>query len=268
MITFARSASLPKIVAGAAIIAMTACDDASDSASFSVEIYPSTPEAQVDNLMCVVTNLPDGMELSSLQVLWMVDGQDYATASGSSWSGPFTTVLKDDTVPAVDVYAGQDWLCYVENDGTLTVGVVDIPMNGDEDLAVEIGSAGGDESSAAEINVPEVAGTWTLAEPISYSCAIEDWFQFSLENMYIDQDGKWLWIETNDGQHGTLAGSVSTHNSIYAEHYIEGSCTERYQLDVRLTDSGTMEGSFTATFFGSGCYDCSLQSWDITATRR
>ena len=265
-----RSAALPIIAAATLFLGTTACSTEADTSSFLVEIYPSKPEAQVDDLMCVVTNLPEEVNLASLQVTWMVNGENYDATSRAAWSGPYTTLITDDTVPAVDVYPGQDWLCYVESDGVLTVGVVDIPTLEDlsEDVSVDPNASSGSDQSDAQINIPEVAGTWTLDTPIAYSCAIEDWFQFSMEDMQIDQDGQWVWIDSGSDNPGTLSGTVNAHSNIYAERYVEGACTERYQLDVRLTDSGTMEGSFTATFYGSGCYDCSLQSWDITATRR
>ena len=79
-----RSVSLQLIAAGALILGTTACDTETDTTSFLVDIYPSSPEAQVDDLMCVVTNLPEEMNLTSLQVTWMVDGENYDAASSTA----------------------------------------------------------------------------------------------------------------------------------------------------------------------------------------
>ena len=90
--------------------------------SATPSITPSSPIEGLDDIICEITapaTDEDGDPIDYI-ITWTVDGIDYPdgdTAMG--WQGPGTTTHIDDTIPSVDMMAGDVWVCTVTpTDGT------------------------------------------------------------------------------------------------------------------------------------------------------
>lgn len=83
-----------------------------------VAIDPAEPLVAQDSLLCLVTtDAPDADgDAVEYSVAWEVNGQPYPRTGDT---GPSTTTLPDDTVPAGDPGPAEEWLCRVTPaDGT------------------------------------------------------------------------------------------------------------------------------------------------------
>jgi hypothetical protein len=79
------------------------------------------PEVGVDDIVCAITAAAtdvDAADTLSYVIEWEADGQVYPDDFGSA-TGPDTTTVTDDTVPAADNSLASSWTCYVvATDGT------------------------------------------------------------------------------------------------------------------------------------------------------
>ena len=83
----------------------------------SVTIQPAAPSV-TDDLVCAVTESTDpDDDALTWTISWSVGGLDYPSAVPGA-AGPLTTTIADDTVPAADTTANQNWVCAaIANDG-------------------------------------------------------------------------------------------------------------------------------------------------------
>ncbi len=96
----------------------------------SISLTPEDPEEGVDDLVCTVGTASYDIDGDSISYsfAWTVDGAGYPSDwdtgfASSGWTGPTSTHLTDDTVPAADLLAGELWTCTVtpddgDDDGT------------------------------------------------------------------------------------------------------------------------------------------------------
>ncbi len=110
----------------------------------SVSITPGEPVEGEDELVCGVDSASsdadgDGLNYS---MSWSVDGASYGSGghadsadTGAGWLGASTAVWTDDTVPADDTRAGEQWTCTVtpndgDDDGSTASASVEILQGG------------------------------------------------------------------------------------------------------------------------------------------
>lgn len=116
-------------------------------------------------------------------------------------------------------------------------------------------------------------GTWMFDSSITYQCA---WYyifyavDISFPGVFItDNDPNITVAPTNGGgQPGTVYGSFTSDVAWSATNTISGSCNETYTFSGTFVDSETLEGIFQASYSGSGCMDCTSQSWSFTAYKQ
>jgi hypothetical protein len=79
------------------------------------------PEVGVDDIVCSITSASTDVDTAdsvSYVIEWEADGLVFPDDYGSA-TGPDTTTITDDTVPAADTSLATDWTCYVTaTDGT------------------------------------------------------------------------------------------------------------------------------------------------------
>ena len=113
------------------------------------------------------------------------------------------------------------------------------------------------------------SGNWMFQSSISYTCSfgivnlnissfeISDFNSTqSIENFSIN-------VSNYNGEIRTMDGNYSNHN-FSVQYFVEGGCDETYTLSGQFNDS-VFTGRFDAQFSGTNCYDCSDDSWEITA---
>jgi hypothetical protein len=111
------------------------------------------------------------------------------------------------------------------------------------------------------------SGTWFLGSEIQYGCAF-GYVEIAFATVDITHAGSNLLIEGEGtkGQPGKTAGTVDA-NVFYTDRTITGTCDESYIFEGEFTSNDRFQGSFTAQYTGSACYDCVTQKWDITGER-
>jgi len=211
-----------------------------------ISIDPSAPAAGVDDLVCVVDDESHDDDGDSIDYAssWTVDGTAYPDGAdtgdtGLPWVGPDSTTWPDDTVPAEDTAAGEVWTCTVT------------PDDGDD-----TGTAASTSVTLGE-EVSDYSGTWTLSSRISYTCAY-GFVNVGFSTVDIVDSYPTIWVAGGSSQPGTMTGSFTTSTSFSASNVLTGTCTETY------TFAGSFEADFTGGMWG---FDCSYQSWIVTATR-
>jgi len=137
-----------------------------------IAVLPIHPIAAQDELLCLL--LQDSVDPDndpvSYSVEWIVDGTSYPDGNSSAgWTGPTTTTIDSDTVPAEDGEADQDWTCSMAaSDGTAaaaaqrTVTLSDVDRTASDFSLVD-----------TNLNSP------TSGDPVSprdYLCKVSGWY--------------------------------------------------------------------------------------------
>ena len=100
--------------------------------SASIAITPNSPVEGQDDLICDIQSPASDADGDSIDyiITWEVDGVAYPFGdTASPWVGPVSTNWTDDTVPASDTIAGEEWTCAIT------------PTDGTDDGAVTTASA-------------------------------------------------------------------------------------------------------------------------------
>lgn len=124
---------------------------------------------------------------------------------------------------------------------------------------------------------PDCNGTFDLTPAGVYSCGIGgiiDIVTINLSSVDITCDAR-AWSATPHSI-STMSGAVSLGqvpapagpDFDLASSPIPGDCTEQYRLMGRFTDANTFTATFSATFTGTGCYECTGYSVMVTGRRR
>jgi len=138
-----------------------------------VAVLPIHPIAGLDDMVCSILDDatdPDADPVS-YALDWAVDGTGYPGGDPSAaWTGPTTTTLDGDTVPASDGAAEQEWLCTVTaSDGTAAAAAVQ--------RAVTLAEVDETASDFSLIDVNTLSATH--GEPVSprdYLCKVSGWY--------------------------------------------------------------------------------------------
>lgn len=117
------------------------------------------------------------------------------------------------------------------------------------------------------------SGTWVNAVAPAYSCAFGI-INFNIPQWTFSQSGTNLSV-SGTGLGFTMTGPVASceaGNSFTVSKFLAGSsCNETYTLSGTFNSANQFSGTFTAGYTQSspnGCFDCTTQTFNITATRQ
>ena len=193
-----------------------------------VSVSPEDPEEGSDDLVCAIDSASDDADGDSVSYsfAWTVDDWDYPSDwdtgfASSGWTGPTSTTLADDTVPAADLLAGEVWTCTVT------------PDDGDDDGATASASA---TVQAAAASCVTVSSSYVLDGPHA---------QYGL-CWYLSLQG-----ETCDTICSVVGGSnlASSADGLWSDHC---SAAEPGDVSTWFYDNGNAAGWSSAT--GSTSY--------------
>jgi hypothetical protein len=128
-----------------------------------------------------------------------------------------------------------------------------------------------DEDCDGEVDdgcVSDYTGTWELDDTIAYSCTFGV-VTIDFDRVLIEDSAPDVSVDAlgSGAQPGTMDGTFSTATTFSTEQIVRGSCTEVYAFSATFTSANTFDGTFTADFVGSGCFDCTDQTWTFTGSR-
>jgi hypothetical protein len=210
----------------------------------TVALAPSAPIEQQDDLYCTASGAldPDGDPVEYV-FAWTVDGATYPEAGDQ---GPFGTTWPDDSAPAQDTTAGEEWTCEV--------------------VATDAQGLAGPPASASvlvegEVFVPDYDGTFDIVPDISYSCAF-NLVDIDVTQLTFSVSGATLSVS---GGPRVMTGPLPTDENFTAQAVIAGGCTETYTVSGTFQDDSHFIGTFTVSFTGAQCglTNCSNQAWPV-----
>ncbi len=112
----------------------------------------------------------------------------------------------------------------------------------------------------------DYSGNWVLESSVTYTCAF-GLVAINFASVNLSHFDPSLTVSSVGGsQPGTMSGSVSG-TTFSATQTLAGACAETYTIQGEFTGADSFEGSFQASFSGSYCYDCTLQSWTVYGHR-
>ncbi len=216
-----------------------------------IAIDPSDPVAEVDDLWCELVTESTDADGDDIDYAfdWEVEGSAYPSGD-SAELGPDTTEWSDDTVPAEDLFEDETWTC--------TVYPHDGDTYGDPDVdSVTVGAESEDSYS----------GSWSVWPSVSYSCAY-GLVSVSVSTLSVVDSYPSIIVSGGGSQPGTMTGSFTATDTFTASSTLPGTCTETYTLSGTFTDTVTFSGTLSASYSGGlWCFDCTNQSFSVTATR-
>jgi hypothetical protein len=114
----------------------------------------------------------------------------------------------------------------------------------------------------------DASGTYSLSPTISYSCYFDIYSIYYTVFTFVD-DGETLTITEymNGGCQMTGPSATASAGTIDVSCTYPGGCTEYYTLLGSFTDDNTWEATFTVSFSGGSCFDCSQQSWNLVGNK-
>jgi hypothetical protein len=140
---------------------------------------------------------------------------------------------------------GDEWKCVVT------------PYDG-----IEYGDSGNDTI----IIQVEASGTYSLSPIISYYCAFGS-VDLSYSSFTFIDTGTALTIQPMMNGGGYMVGSTAIYGIIDTSFVYYGGCDEIYTLVGAFIDEDTWLATFTVSFSGGLCFDCSYTSWEVTGSR-
>ncbi|MHA2053442.1 MAG: hypothetical protein ACXABI_03690 [Candidatus Hodarchaeales archaeon] len=140
---------------------------------------------------------------------------------------------------------GDEWKCIVT------------PFDG-----IEYGASGNDTIS---IQV-DASGVYSLSQSISYTCAF-GLVTLSYSTFTFVDTGTTLTVLPLMNGGGYMTGLTASDGNIDVTFVYFGSCDEYYTLTGDFTDENTWEATFSVSFIGFLCSDCTYQQWTVVGTR-
>ena len=209
----------------------TVCDGDCDDTS--LDTYPGAAEIcdGLDNNCDGLANADPAGEVD-------VDGDTYRSCVDCLDSNP-------------SVYPGADEVC---DDG------VDNNCNG-------VADEGGETFDG-------YTGTWVVSSPVSYACAFNS-VTINVSSMAITDVNPTILFDFSGGtQPGSISGSFTSGTAFSGTNAVSSGgagCDETYTITGTFTSNTSMTGTLSATFFDAsgigGCFDCTNQTWQISAVR-
>jgi hypothetical protein len=159
----------------------------------------------------------------------------------------------DGNVPdCAATYAATDLDC---DDGEATVHPGAAEVCGDD---LDNDCDGTDEGACASYT-----GTWGIDPVVSYSCAY-DLVTVSFNTLSVFDAAPNITFGASGGQPGTMTGLIDGQGAFSVQNTISGACAETYTLAGTFTSADAFEATFTASFSGSYCLDCTTQTFPVT----
>jgi hypothetical protein len=140
---------------------------------------------------------------------------------------------------------GDEWKCIVT------------PYDG-----IEYGDSGNDTI----IIQVEASGTYSLSPIITYNCAF-GLVDLSYSSFTFIDTATTLTVQPMMNGGGYMIGSTASSSIIDTVFVYYGGCDEIYTLVGTFIDEDTWQATFTVSFSGFSCFDCTFNSWSITGTR-
>jgi hypothetical protein len=117
-------------------------------------------------------------------------------------------------------------------------------------------------------------GTWVVPGAISYACAFNS-VTINVSSISItDVNPTILFVFSGGTQPGTISGSFTSGTAFTGTNFISsggGGCDEIYTITGSFTSNTSMSGTLTATYYDASglgaCFDCTNQTWQISAVR-
>ncbi len=202
---------------------------------------PTAPEVIIEpdpvysnnTLMCTIINPSTDADNDSITYVyeWFQNGNP-TSETGESVTSNQTVI-------------GDEWKCIVT------------PFDG-----IEYGPSGNDTI----IIQVESSGTYSLSPIITYNCA------FGLVNILLSSltfvdTGIILTVQPMMNNGGYMTGSTASNGIINVLFFYPGGCDETYTLIGNFIDEETWQATFTISFIGMTCFDCTFVSWVVTGTR-
>jgi hypothetical protein len=111
------------------------------------------------------------------------------------------------------------------------------------------------------------SGTYTTSPAPIYSCAFGIGVNFNGTTMTFSDGGTSLNV-TVPGLPCAMTGTFSrATRTIDVSCFVPGSCAETYRLMGAFTGDDVWSATFTASYAGGSCYDCTNRSWSVTGAR-
>jgi hypothetical protein len=105
-------------------------------------------------------------------------------------------------------------------------------------------------------------GTWVVSPGVNYYCAFGA-VSFSFGNLMFNDTGSGLTV-SGGGINCMMTGpSARTTRMINVTCTLLGGCNETYTLTGTFTDDHHFTGTFRAAYSGSGCFDCTTQTFTV-----
>ncbi len=117
-------------------------------------------------------------------------------------------------------------------------------------------------------------GTWVVPGAISYACAFNS-VTINVSSISITDVNPTILFDFSGGtQPGTISGSFTSGTAFTGTNFISsggGGCDETYTITGSFTSDTSMAGTLSATFTDASglgaCFDCTNQTWQISAVR-
>jgi hypothetical protein len=113
-----------------------------------------------------------------------------------------------------------------------------------------------------------VFGPYSSVPTVAYSCAFGI-VSFNYSSwVFTDDGGGMIRVAGSPtGSPPALTGSLNCGDSTFSvEATVPGGCTESYSLRGRFSSDTSWSGTFSVTFTGSNCFDCSNQTFLVAGT--
>lgn len=118
--------------------------------------------------------------------------------------------------------------------------------------------------------VCDPSGQWVHPSAVSYTCAFGI-FSYNISGWQFSQAGDTLSVQPiGSGNLLTMSGPAADcqpGNSFTVSATEPGSCSITFTLTGTFTTENQFTGTFTVSFAGGFCQNCTTQTYNITATR-
>ena len=114
----------------------------------------------------------------------------------------------------------------------------------------------------------DYSGSWDLDSTSRYSCAF-GLVSINFDAVFIVDAYPDITVSStgSGSQPGTMTGSFTSRDTFEADRTITGGCNEIYAISGTFVDDNNFDATFTASFRGSGCFDCADQTFSFSGSR-
>ncbi|MFH1464237.1 MAG: putative metal-binding motif-containing protein [Pseudomonadota bacterium] len=106
---------------------------------------------------------------------------------------------------------------------------------------------------------------WNLSSTVSYSCAY-GLVSVNFNRVTIVDSNPVIQVIASGSQPGTMTGAWTSASTFETENVLTGTCNEYYDFDGTVISETQLSVDFDIRFSGT-CFNCTAQSYTLTATR-